>query len=221
MAVKKRKFKEAFKLGTLIRLIKVFFTIQKYLLTIKTINYPEQQVLFAIWHRHQCIVYNTKDKSKFYVLVSASNDGEIVAKGIECLGLKSIRGSSKRHGTAASLEILDKLKEGNSVAIMVDGPRGPSEKVKDGIIFMAKNSGVPIVPVGWASKDKTFVTFNSWDKFQLPIGFCKTVAVYGDPIYVPSDITKEETKEWCEKIEEAIKKVESDAIENYDKYIKQ
>lgn len=213
-----RKFKEKIQLWTLINLLKGFFLTERYLLKIKNINYPQSQVIFSMWHCHQCLVYGIENKEKFYALISASNDGEIIAKAAESLNIKSVRGSSKRHGVSASLAMIDKLKEGNSVGIMVDGPRGPKGKVKEGIINIAKLSGIPIVPVAWASKDKTFFTFNTWDKFQVPFGPCRTVALYGDPIFVPSELDKEQTKEWCLKIEDAMNKVQLDLEENYDKY---
>lgn len=217
----KRKLKERVQLFVLTILLKIFFSIEKYLLKIKSINYPEGQFILSMWHCHQCMVYGVKDKANFYVLISASNDGEMVAKAIECLKLKSVRGSSKRRGVAASLELIDKLKAGGSAAIMVDGPRGPREKVKDGIVNISKLSGVPIVPVVWASKDKTFFKFNTWDKFQVPIGFCKTVALYGEPIYIPSELTKEEVKVWCEKIETEMHRLQEDVDKNYELYLKQ
>ena len=132
-----RPLKERIKLGILIKLLKLFFLIEKHLLKIKSINYPKEQFILSMWHCHQCLVYGIKDKSKFYALISASNDGEIIAKAAECLNIKSVRGSTKRRGVAASLELIDKLKEGNSAAIMVDGPRGPKGKVKEGIINIA------------------------------------------------------------------------------------
>ncbi len=215
-----RKLKEKIKLGVLIQLLKSFFLIEQHLLKIKSINYPKEQFIFSMWHCHQCLVYGVEDKSKFYALISASNDGEIIAKAAECLNIKSVRGSTKRRGVAASLELLEKLKEGNSAGIMVDGPRGPKGKVKDGIINISKLSGVPIVPVAWASKDKTFFTFDTWDKFQVPFGPCKTVALYGNPIHIPPELTKEETKIWCQKIEDEMNRLEKDLQENYEKYLK-
>lgn len=219
--VKKRKFKEKLTLFVLINLLKTFFFFQKFVTTIKTINYPEGQFILSMWHCHQCVVYAVKDKENFRVLISASNDGEIIAEGALSLGIKSIRGSSKRHGTSAALGLIDNLKEGGSIGIMVDGPKGPKRKVKDGIINIAKLSGVPIIPVSWQSKCKTFHKFNTWDEFQIPFGPCKTVALFGDPIYIPSDATKEEMQDWCLKLEEAMNKVEKDLEENYDNYLKQ
>lgn len=186
----------------------------------KAVNAPKQQALLAIWHGEQCVVYSVQDKENFYVLVSPSNDGEIVAKGIEVLSLKSIRGSSKRNAVAGSLQIIEKLKEGASVAMMVDGPKGPKGVVKEGIVNIAKLSGVPIIPVAWVSNDKTFLKFNSWDEFRIPCGYCRTVVVYGEPMYVPSELTKEEVKEWCQKVADELNKVGKDARENCDKYWK-
>ena len=134
--------------------------------------------------------------------------------------MKSIRGSSKRNAVAGSLQIIEKLKEGASVAMMVDGPKGPKGVVKEGIVNIAKLSGVPIIPVAWVSNDKTFLKFNSWDEFRIPCGYCRTVVVYGEPMYVPSELTKEEVKEWCQKVADELNKVGKDASENCDKYWK-
>ncbi len=214
-----RKFKDRVKIFFLVCLLKTFFITEQFFLKIKHINYPEGQFILAMWHCHQCLVHGIKDKSKFYVLISASNDGEIIAKAAESVKVKSVRGSSKRRAVAASLELIDKIKEGNSAAIMVDGPRGPKGKVKDGIVNISKITGIPIVPVFWYSKDKTFFTFNSWDKFQVPFGPCKTVALYGKPIYIPQDMPKEDEKKWCKKIQKQINKLEEDLKSNYDSYL--
>ncbi|MBQ8886611.1 MAG: lysophospholipid acyltransferase family protein [Candidatus Gastranaerophilales bacterium] len=219
--VKKRKFKEKLMLFVLINLLKTFFFFQKFVTTIKTVNYPEGQFILSMWHCHQCVVYAVKDKENFRVLISASNDGEIIAEGALSLGIKSVRGSSKRHGTSAALGLIDNLKEGGSIGIMVDGPKGPKRKVKDGIINIAKLSGIPIIPVSWQSKCKTFFKFNTWDEFQIPFGPCKTVALFGKPIYIPNDATKEDMQEWCIKLEEEMNKVEKDLEENYESYLKQ
>lgn len=214
----KKKLKLSLRI--IIMFVRAFFLIQRYFVHFKVVNQPTQQALYAIWHGEQCVVYGYKDKENFYVLVSPSNDGEIVAQGSEVLRLKSIRGSSKRKAVAGSLQIIDKLKEGASIAIMVDGPRGPKGVVKEGIVNIAKLSGVPIVPVSWVSNDKTFLKFNSWDEFRIPFGFCRTVVVCGEPMYVPSELTKEEVSEWCQKVADELNKVGKDARENCDKYWK-
>ena len=56
-------------------------------------------------------------------------------------------------------------------------------KVKRGAIVLAKDAGVPIVPMTWYSEDLTFVTLPSWDKMKSPIGPCRIINIYGKPIY--------------------------------------
>ncbi len=215
-----KPLKQRLQVWSLIKLLKLFFLTEQHLLKIKSINYPKEQFIFSMWHCHQCLVYGVKDKSKFYALISASKDGEIIAKAAKCLNIKSVRGSTRCRSVIASLELIEKLKEGNSIGIMVDGPKGPKGKLKSGIVNIAKISQVPIVPVAWHSKSKLFFELNTWDKFKVPIGPCKTVALYGDPIHIPAELTKEETQEWCEKIEAEMNRLQKDLEENYDKYLK-
>ena len=214
-----RSLKEKIQLKILTKLLKWYFLTEQHFLKIKNINYPKRQFIFSMWHCHQCLTYGVEDKSSFYALISASNDGEIIANAAKCLNIMSVRGSTKRRGVAASLELIEKLKEGNSIGIMVDGPRGPKGKVKDGIINIAKITGVPIIPVAWHSKDKTFFELNTWDKFIAPFGPCNTVALYGDPIFIPNELTKEETKLWCQKVEDEMNRLQRDLEENYEKYL--
>ena len=43
------------------------------------------------------------------------------------------------------------LKNSKCIGITPDGPRGPNQKVSDGIIKIAKTTQVPIIPIGFAS----------------------------------------------------------------------
>ncbi len=68
------------------------------------------------------------------------------------------------------------------IAVTPDGPRGPKFIVQDGIIALARLTGVPIVPVTFgASKKKIFA---SWDAFELPYPFSRGAFMWGEPIYI-------------------------------------
>ena len=94
-------------------LVKIAFHIKKYFYDCKVINYPKNLngCLFALWHSRQCGVYGIPEREKLHCLISRSRDGEIIAAAAESLGIKTVRGSQKKGGTQASLEILDVLKE--------------------------------------------------------------------------------------------------------------
>ena len=213
-------FQDKIKLTIIINLVKLYFFLEKGIYKNVSINSPKEQFILSLWHNQQWMIYGIEDKSKLYTLISVSNDGEIIAKAAESLGIKSVRGSAGRHGVAGSIALLEKLKEGNNVAITVDGPTGPVYKVKEGIINIAKLSGVPIVPCAWYSPEKSLVEFPTWDKFKVTIGPCTTVTLYGEPIKIPPETTKEEAKQWCIKIEEEMLKLQKDVEENYYEYRK-
>ena len=63
-------------------------------------------------------------------MISYSRDGDLVAEAGGRVGINAVRGSSKRGGAAAALEMIDKVKAGASAFLAVDGPRGPVGIVK-------------------------------------------------------------------------------------------
>ena len=73
------------------------------------------------------------------------------------------------------------IENGESIAITPDGPKGPKEIVKDGIIKLAQTTGAPIVPLFW--KVKNHKLLNSWDNFIIPFPFSKGVYIFGEPIH--------------------------------------
>jgi lysophospholipid acyltransferase (LPLAT)-like uncharacterized protein len=189
--------------------------------TFKNYNSPnnyQNQHIFAILHSQQCGIYAIENRNHLYSMISASTDGDLMAYSGGRVGIKSIRGSSKRKGTSAALGLINKIKEGNSAAIAIDGPRGPVGVVKKGIIQIAKSSGKPIIPMVWQTKSKNILRLNTWDKLIIPLGPIKSVALYGTPIFV-SDNANDEEMETCRlQVEEQIKKLNEELEKNFDEY---
>ena len=202
-------------------LIKHFYKFESYFYNVKNINYPKvKPAIFALWHAHQCMLYANEDRGNLNVMISRSNDGDIIAAATEYMGIKTVRGSTHRGGTGATLELLEKLEQGESAAITIDGPRGPKGVVKEGVINIAKISQVPIVPMTWYSPSPWLLKFNTWDEFNFPFLGPKIIAVYGEPIYVPNDLSKEETEVYRKRVETALNDLYAYAKENYRELIK-
>lgn len=163
-----------------------FVQTQKYFTDIKPYNMPVQTpCIYALWHENQFAVYGLPNISKTNILISNSLDGQIVSSAATSLGFKVCRGSAGRKGAVSStLKLLEKLKSGEDVAIMVDGPRGPYHEVKHGAIALSSDTGLPIVPVHWYSPQLTFRKFPSWDKMLSPVGPCQILCLFGDPVYI-------------------------------------
>ncbi len=187
--------------------------IQKHLTYVRRNNPPTQvPCIYVMWHENQFGVYGVPNVRNTNILISNSLDGQIVASGAGSLGFKICRGSSGRKGAVAStLQLIEKLKSGEDVAIMVDGPRGPYREVKHGAIVLARETGLPIVPMHMYSDDFTFVQFPSWDKMYSPIGPCRVLVLFGDPIYVGDKSDEDVARE----VKESLLALESSACEKY------
>ena len=107
--------------------------------------------ILAFWHSQLMMIgYAWKGKSVLNILASSHSDGRFGAYIGEYFNIKNI--SIEAKNKAPSLrQIFEILKESNYLGITPDGPRGPNQKVSEGIIKIAINSQVPIIPLGFAS----------------------------------------------------------------------
>ena len=171
------------------KLIYAIFHFQERYTHIQRVDFPDvTPCIYAMWHRNQMCIYGNPNFGRLNVMVSKSKDGEIIANVIEHMGFKTIRGSKGKKGAVeASMQMLDLLKKGEDGVMMVDGPKGPPEVVKDGVIKLAKMAGVPIVPVSWYSANWTWMKFPSWDRLRMPLFRTNIVNLYGKPIYVSEE----------------------------------
>ena len=136
------------------------------------------RVIYAFWHGNLFPLLYANKFQGVTVLVSTHSDGEYMARIIEPLGYKVVRGSSTGNGVKGILEFLKSDK--GSFAITPDGPKGPRHQVKDGILRLAELTGLPIIPVGIGISRK--VSFGSWDRFSLPLPFSRCVIYWSPPI---------------------------------------
>lgn len=172
--------------------------------------------IYAMWHSDQFAIYGVQNKSEVNFLISTSIDGDIVAAACEAMGFKTVRGSSNSRGAVeASMQMISKLKDGECVAITVDGPRGPLHCVKNGVIKIAQMSGAPIVPMIWYSEDKTFFRFPSWDKMTAPFLHAQIINLYGEPIYIPENLDSETMAEVKKQLKDSLEALQKKAPEIY------
>jgi lysophospholipid acyltransferase (LPLAT)-like uncharacterized protein len=146
-----------------------------------------QPVIFAIWHNRLLMLPRVFDPTfptrQSYGLISASRDGDLIAKFIERSGYGTIRGSSSRKGVIALRQLVDTLAADGNVLVTPDGPRGPVYQASQGVVFLAQKSGAPVVPIhmeysrSWRLK--------SWDRFVVPWPFAKLRAIFGAPLIIP------------------------------------
>lgn len=162
--------------------------------------------VYALWHgRLLFLPYLYRWQERLYTIVSHSIDGEIIAGILRLFGVNVIRGSSYKGGNKAFREMISVVKDRGSVFITVDGSRGPAFKVQGGVIHLARLCGTPLLPITYGA-DRPIV-MKSWDRFIIPRPFSRVVVIYGEPIYVPRDISEEEIEEKRMELEKRLNEI--------------
>ncbi len=141
-------------------------------------------MMVAFWHRNILIMLAHHFNFPVCVPVSEHRDGEYVAQVMEHSGLASVRGSSTHGGLKAARAALVRMREGYTLAITPDGPRGPRYSVQPGFAVIAKRAGTPVCPIGMAA-DRGW-ELSSWDAFLIPRPFARVGMVFGKPL-LPAD----------------------------------
>ena len=157
----------------------------------------EDRYIYAFWH--EGLLAPLKTKPKIRCLISQHTDGEVIAQICHWLNIGVVRGSTARGGCQALLEMIRQPDDSTHLGITPDGPRGPRRELKAGVVMIASQSGLPIVPIGigfvraWRCQ--------SWDRFALPCPGSTIVGVIGEPIFIPREIDRGSLRQWIGAVE--------------------
>ncbi len=162
--------------------------------------------IFTFWHARILLVSYIHKGLGATILVSKSDDGEVIARVIQQQGQLSVRGSTRKGGLRALARLIRTMRDQNRPGVVVpDGPQGPRYQVQPGVIVMAKQTGYPIVPITYSSRKVK--VFKSWDRFILPFPGTDGRVVYGDPIYVPVEAEGEALEHYRVRLEEELNRI--------------
>ena len=208
MKIKKKIIKNYFiqQLLALVTVVYIKLVALTSSIIIKNIESPQfywknnKPFILAFWHSQLMMIsYCWKSESKINILASGHSDGRFGAIVGKYFKLNNIPTSSNEKSTSLK-PVFTLLKNSQCIGITPDGPRGPNQKVSDGIIKISKATQVPIIPIGFASSK--FRKLKSWDSFLITKPFSKCVFVWGKTITIPkncTDIQIEEYKNILEK----------------------
>jgi lysophospholipid acyltransferase (LPLAT)-like uncharacterized protein len=131
-----------------------------------------QHIILAFWHAQQLMVsleleYRTMEVN---ALISQHQDGEIIARIISRFGHRAVRGSSTRGGALALRELIRLGRSGADLVVTPDGPKGPRQVAKLGVVQLAKATGLPIVPMAFScsKKNSSRAGIGLWSRIHGP-----------------------------------------------------
>lgn len=155
----------------------------------------DQRFILAFWHRRLLMMplaYPFRRKAGdgtargVAILSSDSKDGERSAATWRWFGIHAVRGTAGHSGAQALVKMIQAVKQGWDLGITVDGPRGPRQQAKPGVLAVSRKTGAWIVPVCVAYE--TAWALRTWDALLIPRPFSRVVVRYGAPFRVaPED----------------------------------
>jgi lysophospholipid acyltransferase (LPLAT)-like uncharacterized protein len=166
--------------------------------------YAAGPCIVAFWHYSiYYIIQRSVDRS-WVAMVSASSDGEYVARVLRRLGHTAVRGSKGKgkQGFKALMEMAQWMDRGRMAAIVADGSQGPAREAQPGAIVLASRTGAPILPTAW-SADR-YHAFGSWDRSILPYPFARIYLCHAEPIWVLPRIQGQELEDKRLELEKSL-----------------
>ncbi len=159
--------------------------------------------IFAAWHESILgfAFFGLPYLRKCLVMISKHRDGEYISQIVEKLGAQTVRGSTTRGGRAGLLEMMHADRH-MSLAITPDGPKGPRRHFQPGAIFLASQTGLPLVPLGFGFTNAWRA--RSWDRFAVPMPYSCITCVAGMPIHLPHRLKNEDLENWRLRVEDSL-----------------
>jgi lysophospholipid acyltransferase (LPLAT)-like uncharacterized protein len=153
------------------------------------LRHDGQPVALLLWHGQLLPTLFAMRYQSIACLISTHKDGELIAQIAQRLGCKLVRGSSSRGADRALIGLIRTLRDGFTVAVTPDGPRGPYQTFAPGALVAAHRTGAPVVALGVHVSRAWHLS--SWDRFTIPKPFARLTIVCDTPLMVPGESARD------------------------------
>lgn len=177
----------------------------------------EKPVIVSFWHNRLAMMPACwPSREPFHMLISSHPDGRLIANTVSHFGIDAVAGSSTRGGSEAIRTLVRLVKNGASIGVTPDGPRGPRMRAGDGVLMLARLSGASILPTSVSVSRR--IVLGTWDNLIIPLPFGRGAMVWGEPITVPRETDEAEIARLRQKLEDELNRVsaEADALVGHD-----
>jgi lysophospholipid acyltransferase (LPLAT)-like uncharacterized protein len=141
--------------------------------------------IFAFWHCSMLTCAHRFRNLGIAILISRSFDGELIARTVERLGFRAIRGSSTRGGFVGLKQMGEAYASGHRCAFTADGPKGPAMVAKAGPVQLAELTGATWIGAYHAEPSRAW-RLKTWDSFVVPKPFA--TVTFGWPAHVAPEL---------------------------------
>jgi lysophospholipid acyltransferase (LPLAT)-like uncharacterized protein len=172
-------------------------------------------VIASFWHYSIIYFFYFVRGNRVTAMVSASRDGEYIARLAHQFGYTAARGSRNNKGVEGLKVLFRAIRSGDNCALVADGSQGPPRVAQPGAILLASRSGAPILPMVWSAE--RYFTIRSWDRTVIPKPFARIDYFYGEPLLVPADLKSDGIEEYRLLLEQRLNALYAEAWGQYSK----
>ena len=194
----------------------LFGLIYLWCMTLRSKNLNEDQekhfknlagpYILTLWHgRIFYLFYYLRRHPDYFLLISPSEDGDLLARLATLMGYSVIRGSTYKKAISASRSLIKVLRRNQRIIIIADGSRGPRCVAQPGSVQLAGITGAPLFPMTFGAKNK--VVLNSWDRFVIPLPFTRCNLNFSSPISLPPKSSEQSIEEKRLELENALNRI--------------
>ncbi len=164
--------------------------------------------IIAYWHDQTVVsagfmIRVVLPRRRLASMTSHSDDGELVARVARPLGVRMVRGSASRGGREGLRELYrDLTRQGGTLVMLPDGPRGPRHRAKLGVVTLAQLAQAPVLPLAFACRRGW--RLRSWDRMTVPYPGTRVAVVSGEPLEVPRQLDESEREALRARLDEQL-----------------
>ncbi|WP_298852281.1 DUF374 domain-containing protein [uncultured Ruegeria sp.] len=127
-----------------------------------------EPVIVVLWHQRlaQSPYFFPLDKGRICSITSSARAGSMVGRVQQLFGMDTIAMSSHKRHVALSREVLGKMKQGISIGIAADGPRGPERVLSTVPLVWARTSGKRVFCITFSATHGREA--GTWDRLLMP-----------------------------------------------------
>jgi len=163
-----------------------------------------KSVIVCLWHGRLLFPFYFLRKMEGYGLVGLHQDAEIISRIGTKMGWNPIRGSSTKGGVGAFQKMVDILSSGRKMVFVTpDGPKGPKQRAKPGVMRAAMLTDAVIIPMSGQASRRWEI--KNWDTFVVPKPFGSVSLIFGKPMEVSK---KDEIKQKIKELEEELNRIQ-------------
>ncbi len=175
--------------------------------------------IVALWHQDVMVLmadlFRFTPSYRPYFMVSDGRMGTFGSYLLSLWGIGQVAGSGPKHGVAAVKELGERARsEQKGIFIMADGSRGPARHARWGALYLARDTGLPIIAArAWG--DNLVVLERTWMRLALPKPWGRSVVLTSAPLSVPAQAkSKTELEPYRAELESRLNAM-ADAAEAY------